>query len=436
MNARRIVALFLAFGATWIWTSDRAIDLFVPDAHVGNWLQSIKGLLFVVLSAVLIYVLVRRAEEARAEGRRREDERQRLVAGVFEASQEGIGITDAEGRYISVNQAFTRITGYKPEEIVGQTPAVLKSGRQDAAFYEEMWRQLRAEGRWEGEIWNRRKTGEIFPEWLTISAIHDAEGRVCQYLGIFTETTSRKAAEERIERLVNHDQLTGLPNRALLQDRAKVALASASRTHVPVAVMQLNIDHFRDINETMGPEAGDQVLITVAQRLQNVLRPEDTVSRLGADEFIVLLPHTPVQDVPQIALRLMLSVNDPLTVAGQELLLTASIGIAEFPENGADLPRLVQSAAAAMSQAVIVHEAASAVTPRSDCMRGMTGMTRFWRSAKDATLRASARNARVEDERTRGPSRRMRSDECRARIGGWLRSEDASALTIPEDTSA
>jgi diguanylate cyclase (GGDEF)-like protein/PAS domain S-box-containing protein len=274
-----------------------------------------------------------------------------LIASVFDASQEGISITDAQGRYISVNQAFTRITGYGIDDLVGKTPAILKSGHHDSAFFEEMWRHILTEGRWEGEIWNRRKTGEVYPEWLTISAIHDGDGKVTQYLAIFTETSSRKAAEERIERLVNYDQLTNLPNRALLQDRAKVALASSSRTHVPVAVMQLNIDHFRNINETMGPEAGDQVLITIAQRLQGVLRPEDTVSRLSADEFIVLLPNTPVQDVPPIALRLMTAVDTPFTLNGQEMRLTASIGIAEFPENGADLARLIQSAGSAVHQA-------------------------------------------------------------------------------------
>ncbi|MFT3858666.1 MAG: EAL domain-containing protein [Aquabacterium sp.] len=480
MNASRIVALFLAFGIAWIWVSDRAIDLVVADPHIATWIQSIKGMVFVGLSTVLIYVLVRHAERTQlalkaeavrekdrlaqildvtpaiiyslkaspdgqpsmqadfvshnveaftghpmsrwlnepqfwihhvhpddraavekanaelydtggvsheyrfqhADGsyrwirdhlillrdvdgrpaqilgawmdvteRREAEEQLQLVAGVFEASQEGISITDAGGRFVSVNQSFTRITGYTQEDVQGKTPAILKSGHQDRAFYEEMWQRLATEGRWEGEIWNRRKSGEVYPEWLTISAIEDAQGQVRHYLGIFTETSSHKAAEERIERLVNYDQLTNLPNRALLQDRAKVALASASRTHVPVAVMQLNIDHFRNINETLGPEAGDQTLVTVAQRLLTVLRPEDTVSRLGADEFIVLLPHTPVQDVPAIALRLMGAVNDPFTVAGQEMRLTASIGIAEFPENGADLARLIQSAGSAMHQA-------------------------------------------------------------------------------------
>lgn len=283
--------------------------------------------------------------------RRQARERAHLIAKVFQSSQEGICITDARGQYISVNQSFTHITGYAFEDLAGQTPALLRSGRHEAAFYEDMWARIRSEGRWEGEIWNRRKTGEIYPEWLTISAILDTDGQVQQYLGIFTETASRKAAEERIQRLVNYDQLTNLPNRALLQDRAKVALASASRSHEPVVVMQLNVDHFRRINESLGHEAGDQLLAVLAHRLVAVLRPEDTVSRMGADDFIILLPHTTAHDVAQIAVRLMTAVAEPLSIAGQDVRVSASVGIAQYPDNGTDLIKLTQAAESAVHQA-------------------------------------------------------------------------------------
>jgi PAS domain S-box-containing protein len=163
--------------------------------------------------------------------RRQAEERSRLISQVFEATEEGIFITDAQNRFVSINRAFSRITGYSPEEVLGQTPALLKSGRQNRTFYAELWKQLNTEGRWEGEIWNRNKAGEVYPEWLAINAIKDERGQLQQYLGIFTETSSRKSAEERILRLANHDSLTDLPNRALLADRARVVLATARHQH-------------------------------------------------------------------------------------------------------------------------------------------------------------------------------------------------------------
>lgn len=283
--------------------------------------------------------------------RRHAEDRLRLIGEVFDASQEGICITDGHGRYVSVNRAFTEITGYTLDELIGRTPGIHHSGRHDKLFYDAMWDQLREEGRWQGEIWNRRKTGEIYPEWLTISAIKDDNGVVQQYLGIFTETSARKAAEERIQHLANYDILTDLPNRALLDDRAAVALAAAGHHHANVVVMQLNIDHFRHINETLGHEAGDQVLIEVARRIVSALKPEDTVSRLGGDDFILLLPNASARDVAQIALRVMNSVAEPLAMGEQEIRLTASVGIAQFPEDGATLVQLIQAAESAVHQA-------------------------------------------------------------------------------------
>ncbi len=283
--------------------------------------------------------------------RRQAEERSRLISHVFESTEEGIFITDARNRFISVNRAFSRITGYSPQELLGKTPALLKSGRQNRAFYAELWKQLHTEGRWEGEIWNRNKAGDVYPEWLAINAIKDAQGQVQQYLGIFTETSSRKSAEERILRLATHDSLTDLPTRALLADRAQVVLTTARHQHTPVVVMHLNLDHFSAINESLGHEAGDQVLREVASRLTQCLRPEDTLCRLGGDDFILLLPGTAVADVAQISIRLMDAVARPFAVGGQDLRLSASIGAAEFPENGQDLTGLSRAAELAVHQA-------------------------------------------------------------------------------------
>lgn len=479
MISLRITAIFLLFGTVWVLASDWLLDWIVTDRQAWLMLQSVKGLLFVCLSALIIWYLVRRAEiscrqleealrtqneqlhqilnvspavvyalrlapddytryqvqfiseqiqamtgfsaehcrttpgwwesqihpedaplfqaglsnlfsqgslqvEYRfhhangrdvwicdrmvllrdAQGRPRDivgawldqsahrqvQAHSRLIEQVFESSQQAILITDARGRFLSVNRAFTQITGYTEDEVVGHTPAILKSGRQDQVFYQAMWRQIQEEGRWEGEIWNKRKNGELYPEWLTVSAIHDEQGHVRQYLGIFTETSSRKAAEERIQRLANYDPLTDLPNRTLLADRARV-LFSASGSKEHAVLVQLNLDHFSGINESLGHEAGDAVLRELASRLTRALRPDATVCRLGADNFLLLLPRTTANEASQVGVRLMAVVAEALPVAGQVLRLSASMGVAQFPEDGSDLTQLAQAAESAVHQA-------------------------------------------------------------------------------------
>ncbi len=283
--------------------------------------------------------------------RHRADEQLRLVGQVFQLSHEGIFITDARGRFVAVNQSFAEITGYGPDEVRGRTPALLKSGRQDQAFYQGMWERLLREGRWEGEIWNRRKTGEVFPEWLSISAIRDARGNVERYLGIFTDTTARKAADARIAHLQSHDALTGLPNAVLLADRAQVAFATALRNRSAVAVLHVNIDHFGAINESYGHEVGDTLLKTLAARMIAAVAPEDTVSRRGADNFIVLLAGNHTQDLSQRALRLKDVLAEEVDLAGQTYHVVASIGIAEYPADGTELGPLLQAAESAVQQA-------------------------------------------------------------------------------------
>ncbi len=279
------------------------------------------------------------------------DAHSRVIAQVFGASQEGIFITDSDTRFVSVNQSFTRITGYTEADVKNQTPRLLSSGKQDKSFYQAMWAELAANDRWEGEIWNRRKSGEIYPEWLVISAIRDGSHQIRQYLGIFTETSSRKEAEARILRLANYDTLTNLPNRALLFDRARTALASATRMQRSLAVLHLNIDHFKHINEAFGHEVGDEVLKTLAKRLSQHVKPEDTVSRIGGDDFICLLPRTEALDAGKVAMRLLAEVNAPVRVADKELTLTASVGIATFPANGTDWVKLMQAAEMAADEA-------------------------------------------------------------------------------------
>ena len=283
--------------------------------------------------------------------RKQAQEQLRLTAQVFESSQEGIVITDAENNFLSVNRAFTDITGYSNAEVIGRNPSLLTSGRQSPAFYEAMWQTLRAEGRWQGELWNRRKNGEIYPEWLSISAIRNADGQIAQHIGILTDLSSRKEAEEQIRVLSNYDPLTQLPNRALLQDRAQVALAVAQRNQTQVALLYIDLDRFKNINDSLGHAIGDRLLQEMATRLRTHLHPDDTICRPGGDEFICLLPNIDDQAAAHVAQRILAMVAEPLLIDGQRLSLTASIGIALFPENGADLARLSQCADSALFRA-------------------------------------------------------------------------------------
>jgi diguanylate cyclase (GGDEF)-like protein/PAS domain S-box-containing protein len=215
--------------------------------------------------------------------------RVRLAANVFDYAHEGITITSADGKILEVNEAFCRITGYSREEVIGQTPSILKSGRQDAAFYQEMWQTLQTIGFWSGEIWNRRKTGEIHPEILNISAVRDPQGVTQQYVALFSDITRRKEMEERIHQLAFFDALTNLPNRRLLNDRLSQALLAIRRSGRFGALMFLDLDNFKPLNDTHGHAMGDLLLIEVANRLKASVREMDTVARIGGDEFVVML---------------------------------------------------------------------------------------------------------------------------------------------------
>jgi diguanylate cyclase (GGDEF)-like protein/PAS domain S-box-containing protein len=215
--------------------------------------------------------------------------RVRLAANVFDYAHEGITITNADGKILEVNEAFCRITGYSRDEVIGQRPSILKSGRQDAAFYQEMWQSLRTVGMWSGEIWNRRKTGEVHPEILNISAVRDPQGVIQQYVALFSDITRRKEMEERIHQLAFFDPLTNLPNRRLLNDRLSQTLMTIKRSGRFGALMFLDLDNFKPLNDTHGHAMGDLLLIEVASRLKASVREMDTVARIGGDEFVVML---------------------------------------------------------------------------------------------------------------------------------------------------
>jgi PAS domain S-box-containing protein len=217
------------------------------------------------------------------------DEQIRQAASVFSHAREGILITDNDGTIIEVNEAFTRITGYLREEVIGQHPRLLKSGQHEKAFYETMWRVLLTDGHWTGEIWNRRKNGELYAELTAISAIRDAKGKTLRYVALFSDITLLKKHQSQLEHIAHFDALTSLPNRVLLADRLKHAMTQAQRRGQFLAVVYLDLDGFKAINDGYGHDTGDHVLITLAQRMKLVLREGDTLARLGGDEFVAVL---------------------------------------------------------------------------------------------------------------------------------------------------
>ena len=284
--------------------------------------------------------------------RRRQQQRQ--WAKAFEATRDGVIICDAKGRIESVNRAFTEITGYEPDDAIGCTPALLHSGRHDAAFYRELWASVAANGHWRGEIWNRRKDGEIYPEWLTINAVRDEAGVVTNYVGVFTDITRVKRDEAELQRLANYDLLTELPNRRLLNTRLEHALARTRRRGGRLALLYFDLDGFKTVNDSLGHPAGDELLTRIARRLKDRVRAGDTLGRPGGDEFLVIaeLLHGP-EDAVALAQDLLAAVARPVALAGgHEVSVTASIGISVFPDDGcSDATAMLRDADAALYRA-------------------------------------------------------------------------------------
>ncbi len=285
--------------------------------------------------------------------RKRAEERLREAAAVFETTREGVMITDADQRIVMVNTAFTAITGYTEEEVAGATPQMLASGRHDAEFFAAMWAGIGAGGYWQGEIWNRRKDGEVYPELLSISAVTDGAGKITNYVGVFADISRLKASETELDFLVHHDPLTELPNRALLLSYLEHGIRAAQRDNTRVALLMLDLDRFKDVNDSFGHGAGDELLRQVAERLSARLRGLDAVARLGGDEFAVMLQEVVhAEDAALTANDIITSLQQPWTLSnGAEVRLGVSIGISLYPDHGGSTQELLQHADAALYQA-------------------------------------------------------------------------------------
>lgn len=275
-----------------------------------------------------------------------------LVLKIFENVSEGIMITDEYKKIVMVNPAFEFVTGYTRDEVVGKTPAVLQSGVHELPFYLEMWEQIRQEGIWQGEIWNRRKTGDVYPEWLTIVCVTNDEGKVTNYCGIFTDLSERKIVEHELEKRLLTDSLTDVSNRFAYIERMDNLLESTSAISHSVqhAVYFLDLDRFKQINDTLGHAVGDSILIEIANRLKKLLKNKDIIARYGGDEFVITLTNVKnVKEAAKFAEQMISSIEQPMMLNGQEVFISTSVGISVYPVDGKNTEELINCADRAMT---------------------------------------------------------------------------------------
>lgn len=279
-------------------------------------------------------------------------EKQRNLSNeIFSKGQDGLMVCDPEANIVSVNHAFEEITGYTAKDCLGKNPSCLASGRHDKAFYQNFWRTLHETGYWRGEIWNRRQSGEIYPQQLSVSVIKDNQGNILNYLGVFNDISDKKQAEEEISRLAFYDPLTGVANRLLIRERAEQLIAESRRTPLSFSMMFIDLDYFKEVNDIHGHDMGDLLLKEVTQRIKELIRPEDTLARLGGDEFAVLFPNLTQPNSLDLGQRFVSSLAEPYLIHEQLLHISASIGIAFYPDDSEDYNTLMKHADLAMYHA-------------------------------------------------------------------------------------
>ncbi|WP_338584129.1 phosphodiesterase DibA [Pseudomonas sp. MAG733B] len=356
-DAVRTALLYLLLSVVWLQGSDYLLNSFFDSSvELSQW-QLINGYAWVIFSAGLIFIARTRLLRclgigARLRERSEDRERLRQAAAVFDCTREGVLVTDREGLIVHVNPAFMQITGYQREEVLGQRPSLFKSGRHSADFYQAMFSTLDSVGEWSGEIWNRRKSGEIYPQWQTIRIIRDDLGQLSHYVAVFSDISAIKNSEQELMHLAHHDPLTDLPNRLLFTDRTEQALASAQIHKRGCALLMIDLDHFKMINDSLGHTIGDQLLKAVAERLKAMFGPGITLARLGGDEFAVLAESCPqLGQAAALAQRIIEGLKEPFQIDGHQLFINTSIGISLFPGDALSAEQLLRNADSALFKA-------------------------------------------------------------------------------------
>jgi diguanylate cyclase (GGDEF)-like protein/PAS domain S-box-containing protein len=356
-DALRAALLYLLVSVGWLQFSGHLLNSFFDSSgELMRW-QLINGYAWVVFSAGLIFFARARLFRCLGIGaklRERTEDRERLrqAAAVFDCTREGVLVTDNQGLIVHVNRAFMQITGYQSEEVLGQRPSLFKSGHHPPAFYQAMFATLNSSGEWSGEIWNRRKSGEIYPQWQTIRIIDDERGRRSHYVAVFSDISAIKNSEHELTHLAHYDPLTDLPNRLLFTDRTEQALASAQTHKRGCALLMIDLDHFKMINDSLGHSIGDQLLKGVAERLSAMVGPGITLARLGGDEFAVLAESCPqMVHAAALAQRIIDGLKEPFQIDGHQLFVNISVGISLFPGDALSAEQLLRNSDSALFKA-------------------------------------------------------------------------------------
>ena len=356
-SALRTAFLYGALSVIWLAASDILLPFLLDDPARLTFWSRISGMAWLLFSAAMIFNArhcLLRCRTDDAQRRRQEDdhERLRLAWAVFDSTHEGVLVSDASGKIVHVNRAFVEITGYQPEEVLGFNPSKFKSGRHGPEFYQEMYSSILTAGQWSGEIWNRRKSGEVYPQWQSIRGIKDDTGQLKHFVAVFSDLTAIKRSEQELIQLAHYDALTQLPNRLLFTDRTAQALTSAHSSKRGCALLLIDLDHFQNINDSLGHALGDEVIKAVADRLRALFDGDLTLARLGGDEFGLLVKNC--QQVVQaagLAQKIVDAFKEPFQLDGHHLFITASIGISLFPGDAQSAGQLLRNADSALFKA-------------------------------------------------------------------------------------
>ena len=356
-DALRTAVLYGLLSVFWLFITDHLLNSYFDDsAQLAQW-QRINAYVFALFSAVLIFFARARlcdflGMSPGLKRQRQDQERLRQAAVVFDCTREGVLVSDRRGVIVHVNRALVEITGYPVEEVLGRRPNMFKSGRHGPEFYQAIFKSLEESGEWHGEIWNRRKSGEIYPQWQTVRSITDDKGQVSHYVAVFSDISAIKNSQTELARLVHHDPLTDLPNRLLFTDRTEQTLASAQRHQTGCALLMIDLDHFKIINDSLGHNVGDLLLKAVAERLLSVFGKGFTVARLGGDEFAVLVDScAQTSQAAGLAQQVLEVMKGPFDVDKHQLFISASVGISVFPSDALNAEQLLRNADSALFKA-------------------------------------------------------------------------------------